>query len=131
MRQKMAEKKEEKKRMVSEVDLENVAALFVELSDGFMEQMELVAGSLERINEGIWALVGGVKDLVEVMRRKELSEMDRDQEVVETGIQTEEEPEVEKVDREIEMELVGEGEKGDEVEKEDGDKETEKVGKEK
>jgi hypothetical protein len=36
------------------------------------------------------------------------------------------------VDKEIEMELIliGEGEKGDEVEKEDGDKETEKVGEE-
>jgi hypothetical protein len=60
MRQKITEKKEERKRMVLEVDLENVAAPFVEL-DGFMEQMELVVGSLGRINKGIWALVGGVR----------------------------------------------------------------------
>jgi hypothetical protein len=131
MRWKMAEKKKEKKRMVSEVDSENVAAPFVELLDGFMEQMDLAVGSLGRINEGIWALVGGVKDLVEVMRWKELSETDRDQEVVETGIQTEEESEVEKVNKEIETELIGEGEKEDEAEKEDGDKEIEKVGEEK
>jgi hypothetical protein len=39
--------------------------------------------------------------------------MDRDQEVVEAEIQTKEEPEVERVDKEIEMELVGEGEKGE------------------
>jgi hypothetical protein len=127
MRQKMLEKREEKKRMASEVDLENVAAPFVELSDGFMEQMELAAGNLGRINEGIWALVDGVKDLVEVMRKKEVSETDREQEVVEVGIQTEEKPEVEKVDKKIETELIGEGERGDEAEKEDRDRETEKV----
>jgi hypothetical protein len=79
------EKKEEKRRMALEVDSENVATPFVELSDGFMEQMELVVGSLGRISEEIWALVDGVKDLVEVRKRKELSETDRDQEVVEGG----------------------------------------------
>jgi hypothetical protein len=99
MRWKMTEKKEEKKRMVSEVDLENVAALFVELSDGFMEQMELAVGSLGRINEGIWALVDGVKDLVEVMKRKEVSEMDREQEIVEVGVQTLEVLEIERKQR--------------------------------
>jgi hypothetical protein len=80
------EKKEEKKRMVSEVDLKNVAASFVELSDGFIEQMELAVGNLGRINKGIWALVDGVKDLVEVMKRKEVLETDREQEVVEVGV---------------------------------------------
>jgi hypothetical protein len=99
--------------MVLEVDLENVAASFVELSDSFMEQMELAVGNLGSTNEGIWALIDGVRDLVEVMRKKEVSETDRDQEVVEVGIQTEEEPKVEKVDKEIETELMGEGEKGD------------------
>jgi putative protein kinase ArgK-like GTPase of G3E family len=49
----MTEKKEEKRRMALEVDLENVATPFVELSDGFMEQMELAVGSLGRISEGI------------------------------------------------------------------------------
>jgi hypothetical protein len=53
MRQKMAEKKEEKKRMVLEVDSGNVAAPFLELLDGFMKKIELVVGSLGRINEGI------------------------------------------------------------------------------
>jgi hypothetical protein len=75
MRQKMAEKKEEKERMASEVDSENVTAPFVELSDSLMEQMELAVRNLGRINEGIWTLVDGVKDLVEVMKRKEVSEM--------------------------------------------------------
>jgi hypothetical protein len=53
LRWKMTEKKEEKRRMALEVDLENVATPFVELSDGFMEQMELAVGSLGRISEGI------------------------------------------------------------------------------
>jgi hypothetical protein len=123
MRRKTVERKEGKKRMASEVDSENVAALFVELSDGFMEQMELAVSSLNRINEGIWALVDGIKDLVEAMRKKEASEMDRDQKIVEVGVQTVEELEIEKVDKETETELTGEGEKGDKAEKEDGDKE--------
>jgi hypothetical protein len=88
MQRKTTEKKEENRRMVSEVDLENVATSFVELSDGFMEQMELVVGSLGRISGGIWAFVDGVKDLVEVMKRKEASETDREQEVIEVGVQT-------------------------------------------
>jgi hypothetical protein len=45
---------------------------------------------------------------------------------VETGVQTEEESEVEKVDKQIGTELVGEEEKGNKVEKEDRDEETEK-----
>jgi hypothetical protein len=54
--------------------------------------------------------------LVEVMRSKELSEMDGDQEVVETVVQTEE-LEIEKVDRQIGIELVGKEDKRDKVEK--------------
>jgi hypothetical protein len=131
IRQKTAERKEEKKKMASKVDSKNVAASFVELSDGFMEQMKLAVRNLGRIDEGIWVLVDEVKDLVEVMRRKEVSEMDGDQEVVETGIETEEEPEMEKVDKEIETKLMGEGEKENKAEKEDGDRETEEVGRSK
>jgi hypothetical protein len=126
----MMEKKEEKKRMALEVDLENVAAPFVELSDGFIEQMELVVGSLGRINEGIWVLVDGVKDLVEVMKKKEASETDKEQEVVEVGVQTLEELEMERVDKETEIERMEEGDKGDEAEKEDRDQEMEEVEKE-
>jgi hypothetical protein len=130
MRWKMAEKKEKKKRMVSDVDSENVAALFVELSDGFMEQMELAVRNLGRINEGILVLVDGVKDLVEVMKRKEVLEMDREQEIVEVGVQTLEELEIERVDKEIEMEIMEEEDKEDEAEKEDRNQEIEGVGKE-
>jgi hypothetical protein len=75
-------------------------------------------------------LVDGVKYLVEAMRKKEVSEMDRDQKIVEVGVQTVEELEIEKVDKEIETDLTGEGDKGDEAEKEDRDQETEEVGKE-
>jgi hypothetical protein len=84
LRLKTTEKKGEKRRMALEVDSENVATPFVELSDRFMEQMELAVGNLGRINEGIWALVDGVKDLVEVMKKKEESEKeDGDQEMEE------------------------------------------------
>jgi hypothetical protein len=100
------------------------------LSDGFIEQMELAVGSFSRINEGIRALVDGVKKLVEAMRKKEVLKMARDQEIVEVGVQTVEKPEIEKVDKEIEMEMTAEGDKGDKVKKEDGDQETEEVGKE-
>jgi hypothetical protein len=130
LRRKTTERKEEKRRMVSEIDSENIATPFVELSDGFMEQMELAVGNLGRINEGIWALVDGVKDLVEVMKRKEASEMDGDQEVVEAGVQMLEELVIERVDKETEMDRMEEGSKGDEVEKEDGDHEMEGTEKE-
>jgi hypothetical protein len=119
------EKKEEMKRMASEVDLENIATPFVELSDGFIEQMELAVRSFGRISEGIWALVDGVKDLVEVIKRKKVLETDGDQEVVEVGVQTLEELEIERVDKEMETERMEEGSKGDEVEKEDRDQEME------
>jgi putative protein kinase ArgK-like GTPase of G3E family len=95
-----------------------------------MEQMELAVGSFGRISEGIWALVDGVKDLVEVMKRKEALEMDREQEVVEVGVQTLEELEIEKVDKETETERIEEGSKENKVEKEDGDQEMEEVEKE-
>jgi hypothetical protein len=78
MRRKMAERKEGKRKMVLEADSENVAPSFMELLDGFMEQMELAVGSLSRINEGILALVSGVKELVEVMGKKEASETEGD-----------------------------------------------------
>jgi hypothetical protein len=116
--------------MVLKVDSENVAALFVELSDGFMEQMKLAVGSLGRINEGIWALVDGVKDLVEVMKRKEVLETDGEQEIVEVGIQMLEVLEIERVDKETETEMMEGGDKGDEAEKEDGVQEIEGVEKE-
>jgi putative protein kinase ArgK-like GTPase of G3E family len=130
LRRKTTERKEKKRRMVSEVDLENIATPFVELLDGFIEQMELVVRNLGRINEGIWALVDAVKDLVEVMKRKEASEMDGNQEVVEAGVQTLEELVIERVDKETEMDRMEEGSKGDEVEKEDGDHEMEGMEKE-
>jgi hypothetical protein len=70
--------------------------------------MELAVRNLGRINEEIWALVDGVKDLVEVMKRKEASEMDGDQEVVEAGVQMLEELVIERVDKETEMERMEE-----------------------
>jgi hypothetical protein len=116
--------------MALKVDSENVAAPLVELSDSFMEQMELAVGGLGKISDGIWALVDGVKDLVEVMKRKEVSETDGEQEVVEMEVQTLEELEIERVDKEMETEMTEEGDKGVKAEKEDGDQEMEEVEKE-
>jgi hypothetical protein len=130
MQQKTTEKEEEKKRMALEVDLESVAVPFMELSDGFIEQMELAVGNLGRINEGIWVLVDGLKDLVEVMKKKEVSETDGEQEVVEVGVQTLEELEIERVDKKTETEMTEEGDKGVEAEKKDGNQEMEEVEKE-
>jgi hypothetical protein len=72
----------------------------------------------------------GVKDLVEVMKRKEVLETDGEQEVVEMGVQTLEELEIERVDKGTEPEMTEEGDKGVEVEKGDGDQEMEEVEKE-
>jgi hypothetical protein len=126
----MMERKEEKRRMGSEVDLENVNTPFMKVSNRFMEQIELAVGSFGRISEGIWALVDGVKDLVEVMKRKEASETDEEQEVVEVGVQTLEELEIERVDKKTETERMEKGSKGDEAEKEDRDQEMEEMEKE-
>jgi hypothetical protein len=75
-------------------------------------------------------LVDGVKELVEVMKRKEVLEMDKDQEIVEVGVQTSEELEIKRVNKGIEMEMMGEGDEGDEAEKEDGEQKIERVRKE-
>jgi hypothetical protein len=91
------EKKEGKQRLVLEGGEENSAAPMMELSDGFMEQMEAMAKELKRISGGIWALVEGVRKLTEVMKRSE-----------KVG--------VEKAEKEVEMEPVQKADKGMETE---------------
>jgi hypothetical protein len=77
------EKKEGKRRLVSERREENSAAPMMELSDGFMEQVEAIAKELRNISGGIWALVEGIGRLTEVVEgvgkegvRKEEMEME-------------------------------------------------------
>jgi hypothetical protein len=92
LRQKISEKKEGKKRMVSE---EGSVAPMMELSDGFMEQVEAIAKELRSISGGIWALVEGVGKLMEAMEgvgKKETRKEDKETEtegVQKTDKQTE------------------------------------------
>jgi hypothetical protein len=46
---------------------ENLAAPMMELSDGFMEQVEAIVKELKNISGGIWALVEGIGRLTEVL----------------------------------------------------------------
>jgi hypothetical protein len=55
------ESKGAEQRLAWELGSNNMAAPLVELSDGFMEQMELAIESLAKMNEWIWMLVSGVK----------------------------------------------------------------------
>jgi hypothetical protein len=64
------EKKEGNRRLVSEGREGNSVAPMMELSDGFMEQVEVIAKELRSINGGIWALVEGVGKLTEVLGRR-------------------------------------------------------------
>jgi hypothetical protein len=66
LRRKVSEKKEGKKRMVSE-GLEEGSVAPLELSDRVMEQVEAMAKELRNISGGIWALVEGVGKLTEAV----------------------------------------------------------------
>jgi hypothetical protein len=134
---KMSEKKEEKRRMLSEgVEEGSVAPL--ELSDGVMEQVEAMAKELRRISRGIQALVKGVGRLMEAvigLGKKEVEKRDRETEM----------ENVRKVDQEVETEIVvedseskeeeeekgddGKEDEADKAEKENGEQEMEEVGK--
>jgi Asp-tRNA(Asn)/Glu-tRNA(Gln) amidotransferase C subunit len=63
---KTLEKKEGKKRMMSE-GLEEGSVAPLEFSDGVMEQVEAMAKELRNISGGIWALVEGIGKLTEVV----------------------------------------------------------------
>jgi hypothetical protein len=83
LRQKASEKKEGKKKMVSEGLEEGSVAPMMELSDRFMEQMEAIAKELRSISGGIWALVEGVGKLTEVMEgvgKEEIRKEDKETE---------------------------------------------------
>jgi hypothetical protein len=114
-----AEKKEGKQRLVSEEEEENSAAPMMELSDGFMEQIEAMAKELRRISGGIQALVEGVGKLGEVMEQLEKVGVEKVEKKVET------EP-VQKVDKGMKTEILLEEESEDNSEEDkeqDEDKE--------
>jgi hypothetical protein len=84
LRRKTSEKKEGKKRMASEGLEEGSVAPMMELSDGFMEQVEAIAKELRSISGGIWALVEGVRKLTEVMGgvgKEEIRKEDKETEI--------------------------------------------------
>jgi hypothetical protein len=130
LKRKMSEKKEGKRRMLSE-ELEEGSVALLKLSDGVMEQVEAMAKELRRISGGILALVEGVRKLMEAVIGLEKKEVERKDK--ETEMET-----VRMVDQEVATEIVEEGseskeeeeEKGDEAEKEDRDQEMEEMEKE-
>jgi hypothetical protein len=116
MRWKTSEKKEGKKRMMSEgVEEGSVAPL--ELSDEVMEQVEAMAKELRKISGRIKALIEGVGRLTEAvvgLGRKEVEKKNKEIEM----------EDVWRVDRQIEMEKEvedSEEDKGSEEEEEKGD----------
>jgi hypothetical protein len=82
LKRKILEKKEGKKRLMSE-GLEEGSAAPLEFSDGVLEQVEAMAKELRNISGGIWALVEEIRKLMEVLEgvgkegvRKEDKEME-------------------------------------------------------
>jgi hypothetical protein len=128
LKQKTLEKKEGKKRMMSE-GLEEGLVAPLELSDRVMEQVEAMAKELRKISGGLLALVEGVGKLTEVvvgLGKKEVRKEDKETET----------EDVWKVDQEVttgivkeESESEGEEEKRDDG-IEDREQETEEVEKE-
>jgi hypothetical protein len=96
---------------------EDLVAPMMELSDGFMQQMEAMAKELRRISGGIWALVEGVGKLAEVMEWSEKVGVKKVEKEVETKF-------VQKADKGMETEILSEKESKDDSEEE---KEEDKV----
>jgi neurofilament light polypeptide len=126
---KTSEKKEGKKRMMSE-ELEEGSVAPLEFSDRVMEQVEAMAKELRSISGGIWALVEEIGRLMEVVEgiskegvRKEDKEMETE-DVQRMDKQTE----TEKREDDSEQEEESEEEEGKEDGgKEDGDQEMEEM----
>jgi hypothetical protein len=129
LKRKTLEKKEGKKRMMSE-GLEEGSVAPLELSDGVMEQVEAMAKELRKISGGLLALVEGVRKLTEVvvgLGKKEARKEDKETEM--EGIQRmEKETEMERREEDSEEEEESEEEEGKEDgRKEDGDQEIEEM----
>jgi hypothetical protein len=131
LKQKISEKKEGKKRMLSE-GLEEGSVAPLELSDGVMEQVEAMAKELRKISGGLLALVEGVGKLMEVvvgLGKKEGRKEDKEMET--EGVQRmDKQTEMEKRDDDSEEEKESEEEGKEDDGKEDGDQEMEEMEKE-
>jgi Sec-independent protein translocase protein TatA len=86
----------------------------LELSDGAIEQVEAMAKELRKISGGIWVLVAGIGKLMEVVEGmgKEVAKADKEMET----------EEIQKMDRQTEMEKK----EDDSEEEEESEKEEEK-----
>jgi hypothetical protein len=116
-----------KKRMMSEGLEEGLVAL-LELSDGVMEQMEVMAKELMKISRGLLALVEGVRKLTEVLvglGKKEVRKEDKETETEDVQ-RMDKQTETKKGDEDSEEEEESEEEEG----KEDRDQEMEDTEKE-
>jgi hypothetical protein len=131
LKQKISEKKEGKKRMLSE-GLEEGSVAPLEFSDGVMEQVEAMAKELRKISGGLLALVEGVGKLMEVvvgLGKKEGRKEDKETET--EGVQRmDKQTETEKRDDDSEEEEESEEEGKEDDGKEDGDQEMEEMEKE-
>jgi hypothetical protein len=113
LKRKMSERKEGKRRMLSE-GIEEGSVAPLELSDRVMEQVEAMAKELRRISRGIQALVEGVGKLTEAVIGLGKEEVERKDKETETET-------VWRVDREVATEIVEEESESEEKEEEKGD----------
>jgi hypothetical protein len=129
LKQKLSEKKEGIKRMMSE-GLEEGSVAPLELSDGVMEQVEAMAKELRRISGGIWALVEGIGRLTEVVEgvgKKGMRKEDKETETEDVQ-RMDKQTETERREEDSEEEEESEEEVGKEDDgKEDGDQEMEEM----
>jgi hypothetical protein len=128
LKRKTSEKKEGKKRLMSE-GLEEGSVAPLELSDGVMEQVEAMAKELRNISGGLLALVEGVGKLMEAvvgLGKKEGRKEDKETEMEDVhrmDKQTETERREDDSEEEEESEEEGKEDDG----KEDGDQEMEEM----
>jgi hypothetical protein len=128
----MSEKKEGKKRMMSE-GLEEGSVAPLELSDGVMEQVEAMAKELRRISRGLLALVERVRKLTEAvvgLGKKEGRKKEKETETEDVQ-RMDKQTEMERREEDSEEEEESEEEEGKEDDgKGDGDQEMEEMEKE-
>jgi hypothetical protein len=132
LKQKTLEKKEGKRRLLSE-GLEEGLVAPLKLSDGVMEQVEAMAKGLRKISGGLLALVEGVGKLTEVvvgLEKKEVRKEDKETEIEDVQ-RMDKQTETKKGEEDSEEEEESEEEKGKEdSRKEDRDQEMEDTEKE-
>jgi Mg-chelatase subunit ChlI len=129
LKQKILEKKEGKKRILSE-GLEEGLVAPLELSDRVMEQVEAMAKELRKISGGLLVLVEGVGKLTKVVAglgKKEVRKEDKEMETEDVQ-RIDKQTETEKREDDSEEEEESEEEEGKEDDgKEDGDQEIEEM----